>query len=87
MGLDGCLGGGAMFKAPCSANKSRYDKVCPFGKPGWGVREDQKSELLGSFPSNHDHHQALASTNIPLGALGLRLTSANDEEAHIHDSL
>jgi len=31
--------------------------------------------------------QALSSTNIPLGALGLRLTSANDEEAHIHDSL
>ena len=33
------------------------------------------------------HRQALSSTNIPLGALGLRLTSANDEEAHIHDSL
>ena len=31
--------------------------------------------------------QALASSNIPVGALGLRLTSANDEEAHIHDSL
>ena len=62
-------------------------KFALLANPVGVVSEDQKSELLGSFPSNHDHHQALASTNIPLGALGLRLTSANDEEAHIHDSL
>ena len=31
--------------------------------------------------------QALYSSYIPHGALGLNLTSSNDEEAHIHDSL
>lgn len=32
-------------------------------------------------------YQALYSSYIPHGALGLNLTSSNDEEAHIHDSL
>eukprot|EP00090_Calanus_glacialis_P018797 TRINITY_DN29121_c0_g1_i1.p1 TRINITY_DN29121_c0_g1~~TRINITY_DN29121_c0_g1_i1.p1 ORF type:complete len:1142 (-),score=246.94 TRINITY_DN29121_c0_g1_i1:120-3545(-) len=31
--------------------------------------------------------QALQSSNIPDGALGLQLTSSTDEKAHIHDSL
>ncbi len=31
--------------------------------------------------------QALNSSNIPIGALGLQLTSSEDEQAHIHDAL